>query len=411
MILAITRNNNVRFSSLLSFWGMMNLTLSDYCQSADIGSSQTEALKMQLAVRRASSRARRMRVLLACAVVLANCLLSLDRALADQVTAFNSFDAAAKVSKIVLTIAPDQRVFFIREFRGQGFSDVGLAKLIGDALEKEGRSIERGAAVEVEGRLFRLPTDESLALVGFQIQGMVILPDGKLRNFTVNVENKDDALGVVGKTGESSPPPNKNAGDDLPPAEGPALVGNEVRPSPTSPYGVEVLVEERPGSFRPAKVQQEDEHFSVSLKPGDLYAVRLHNRTDFEAAASVMVDGLSRFALASDPKRSNSRDLIAAKSDRTISGYFRDGKIVDAFQVGEYSESIAAAKLPKSNDGGTLVITFATAWKDGDRVPPHEPDVNKSAPLGTKAGPPRDDPTQSVSRNIGAVRAVVRIRY
>lgn len=330
-------------------------------------------------------------------------------AAADELQAFNSFDAAKKVADILMQIAPDQQRFFVREFRGIASNNIGLSKLIGDQLTKAGKTVESGAPVELEGRLLRLPRDESKDLTGFTIQGSVFLSGGATRRFSVNVMNRDDGLSTVGDTGEASPPPTAEPG--TPPVVQPTIAGTEVRPSPDNPYGVEILAETAPGQFVPLTPRLDGEVMKVDLRIGTIYAVRVHNRTDFEAAVEVLIDGLSRFALSDDPSFSNGRDIIAPRGQRIISGYYRDSQLVDAFQIGEHSKSVAALTLPNPKDIGTVTVTFAAAWKRGEKPPPNEPDVPKDVPIGTVRGPQRVDPTVRVERDIGAIRAVVKVRY
>jgi len=86
--------------------------------------------------------------------------------------------------------------------------------------------------------------------------------------------------------------------------------------------------------------------------------------------------------------------------------------VVDAFQIGEYSKSVAAKTLPNPSDIGTVTVTFAAAWERGQKPPPNEPPVAKSVrSLGTIQGPKRADPTVTVDRIIGGLRAVVKVRY
>ncbi|MGD9854645.1 MAG: hypothetical protein AB7U20_06800 [Planctomycetaceae bacterium] len=328
---------------------------------------------------------------------------------ADELQAFNSFDAAKKVADILMQIAPDQQRFFVREFRGIASNNIGLSKLVGDQLTKAGKTVESGAPIELEGRLLRLPRDESKELTGFTIQGSVFLGGGSTRRFSVNVMNRDDGLSTVGDTGEASPPPT--AGPGTPPVVQPTIAGAEVRPSPDNPYGVEILIESAPGQYVPLTPHLEDHLMQVDLKLGAISAVRLHTRTDFEAAVEVLIDGLGRFALSDDPRFTNGRDIIAPRGQRIISGYYRDAQIVDAFQIGEHSKSVAAQKLPNPKDIGTVTVTFAAAWKPGEKPPPNEPDVAKDVPIGTIRGPKRADPTVTVVRDIGAIRAVVKVRY
>ncbi len=329
---------------------------------------------------------------------------------ADEFTAFNKFDAAKKVAEIVMKIAPNEQSFFVREFRATASNDVGLSKLISDRLAEAKRTVGPGGSTEIEGRLHRLPRDETKELTGFTIQGNVFLSNGNERRFSVDVNNRDDGHTAVTDTGETSPPPTAGQGSQA--VSDPTIVGNEVRPSPSSPYGVEILVETAPGQYVPLTPFEDGKLIKVPLQRGSIYAVRMHNRTEFEAAVDVLIDGLSRFSLADDPEQRNNRDIVLPNNTRTVPGYYRDPAIVDAFQIGEYSKSLAAKVLPNPTDIGTVTVTFAAAWELGQTPPPNEPPVAKSIlPDGTVPGPPRKDPTFKVAREIGGIRAVVKVRY
>ena len=162
-------------------------------------------------------------------------------------------------------------------------------------------------------------------------------------------------------------------------------------------------------SYESLKPTVDGKTVGVKVRKGDIIAVRLHNGSKFEAAASVLVDGLTRFALADNPAQHGGLDLVVPGQQRDIKGYFRDGSSVDAFRVGEYSKSVAAQKLPSASESGTFTIAFRAAWKKGDRTPPNEPPQTKA--VGIEAGPKREDPTETVEREIGGVRAVVKVFY
>lgn len=331
----------------------------------------------------------------------------LEEARADE-TAFNQFDAAAKIAGLVQKIAPDQKQIFVREFRGTGSSHVGLSKLVGDELGKAGYTIKPGARTEVEGRLKRLPRALDKPLIGFTADCNIVFPDGKERGFVVNVENSDEGHTITGKTGEVAPPPD--AGPDALPQTFPVIKGARIFPSPRSPYSIEVLVETAPDRYKELIPTLDEGTIHVDLNKGDIYAVRLYNTSDYEAAVTVSIDGLSRFALSDDENRRNGRDLVSTEKPRLVKGYFRDDKVVDSFQVGEYSKSVAAKVLPAGKDVGLITVTFAAAWNKGDPEPDDEP-VAKSFPVGTVRGPERKDPTVRVQREIGKVRAVIKVRY
>lgn len=324
----------------------------------------------------------------------------------SETRTLNQRDAAQKIAQRVVQIAGSGSAMFVREFRGIGESNVGLSSLVGEELGKLNIKIERGATVEVEGRVVRLPADDSRPLVGFTINCVVVLASGE-RKFSIDVLNRDEGHVASGKTGETSAPPDKPPG--TPPRVGPVLDGTIIRPAPGSPYGVEMLVERRPGAHDVLIPTLSGNNIRVSVRKGDIVAVRLHNSSSFEAAAAVLVDGLSRFALADDPNRRGGLDLVTPSGRRDIIGYYRNADGVDAFLVGEYSKSPAARILPEPSAAGTFTIAFHASWKKGAPPPPNEPPPTKD--LGINQGPPRKDPTEVVEREVGRVRAIVKVFY
>lgn len=334
-------------------------------------------------------------------------ILLLTAAPVHAAKAFNQFQAAEQIADSIVEVIGDTKEVFVREFRGVGESHVGLSQLIGTALtDKHKVSIERGSVTEIEGRLFRFPTDDSKPLEGYTIRVTVLTATGE-RKFSLDVENQEEAEEKVEPPGEFTAPPNDPKGSD--PEPGIALDGTIIRPSANSPYGVEVVVE-KGSDYVALQPELKKGRVSVNVRKGDIVALRLHNMSGFEAATSVLVDGLSRYALAEDPQRRGGLDLVGNGTPRTIKGYFCDGENVDSFQIGSYSKSVAAKHLPDASSAGTFTIAFRAAWEKGQDPPPNEPVVTK-APPGVVQGPKRHDPTVEVEREIGGLRAVVKIFY
>jgi hypothetical protein len=344
---------------------------------------------------------------------------------------YNTGAAAEKIAQKVIETVGTSTPVFVREFRGIGESNVGLAASVVDELKEARVSVDRGAAVEVEGRVVRLPIDPARKLMGYTIRCTVVLADGSEHVFSVDVRNPDEGEIAVGKTGETAAPPNKPEGSK--PTVNPIIDGTLIRPAADSPYGVEVLVERRndvdermtssgpkplqkgitvgglPGIYDAVVPEIVDGSVRVKLQRGDLIAYRLYNSGDHDAAAKTLVDGLSRFALSDDPNRKGGLDLVPAKGRREIIGYYRNSQLVDAFQIGSYSESPAANLLPQASAIGTVTIVFHAAWILGEGSPNNEPPNRKN--IAINSGPPREDPTEQIQRNIGGVRAVVKIFY
>lgn len=323
----------------------------------------------------------------------------------EKLTALNVADAVRQLAPKLANQVEGKREAFVRAFRGRGFSDVGLSKVIGDALAKNhGFSIFRDAPNEIEGRLVRIPKDSSQPLVGFEIKAAVVDEDGNSRGVEVIVvRDADGGADVVEGTSEIAPPPGS------PPNRKPQRFHPTIiRPKPGSLYGVELLRETSSDDYEEVSpVRNESGKIDYDLKHGDIYAVRIYNDSTYDAACAVLIDGLSRFAMTNDPATLNCLDLVQPGVPRIIKGYYRDDETVDAFQVGEYSKSVAARLLPESTDVGTIKVTFSAAWLNDKDKPADE----KLRPEATIQGPPRNDPTINVQRHIGFKRAVVRLQY
>jgi hypothetical protein len=344
------------------------------------------------------------------------------RARAESVNAATLEEGAARTAAIVQTILNKANVkeVFVQPFRPFASAEIelDLPRQIGAELTKLGFTVREGARYQVEGRILRLPRDAGKPLKGISIQGQVVSQDGDKRSFEkdVDVINPNQAVHIVQPTSTVHPPPVNPV---QPPKAEPTLGATRIYPSPKSPYSIEVLLDMSPSEsdvkkkrFVPQKVTLEGGVPKVSLQRGEVYAVKVYNDTDYEAVAQVYIDGLSRYALSDKEADRNLVDLIAPKGQRLILGYYRNASSCDAFLVGEYSKSEAARLLPKSDKVGTITVTFAAAWKKGDRIPPHEyDDLAITSDSGTLRGPPRRDPMVTVQREIGKVRSVIKVRY
>lgn len=350
-----------------------------------------------------------------------------NQLLAGDITVANIGQAAKQAAKDIAEELRDQREVFIHEFRVTNFggsSNIGISKAIGDELKEKGFDIKAGARNEVEGRLSRVPSDESQPLTGFDMS-IKVLTGGKERKLqlSMSVTNVAEAAVAVEPTGELRRPPIESA---KPPVSAPTIRNASLAlPSPTSPYAVEVLVETSPGKYEPRPMKldpikiREPESDSdrilkvlkVDLKKSEIYAIKLVNNTDYDAAVGIFIDGLSRFAVADDPDDRVSMDIVKPKSIRIIKGYFRTNKSSNSFKVGEHSESVAAKLLPNSLQVGTIAVIFAAAWEKGRSAPVWEKGNPLASPNATGEGPAVEDHVIDVVRETGQVRAVIKILY
>jgi hypothetical protein len=210
------------------------------------------------------------------------------------------------------------------------------------------------------------------------------------------------------------------------------IEGTLVSARPKSDYAVEILARPLPAvgapgqPVKPRKVCGEGEkdcEAFVDIKPGDLYEVRVINRSKHDAAVTLTIDGLDQFTFSEvrDPKTKQPlyKHIILPKpppgqpeSSGVIRGWHRVNEGKDAafsFLVTEFGKGEASKLLKNSAKVGTIVVTFAAAWtNDAD-----QPDDEKGARSAseTAKGPPVAANLKEVTRQVGNVREVVSIRY
>jgi hypothetical protein len=202
--------------------------------------------------------------------------------------------------------------------------------------------------------------------------------------------------------------------------------GTRVSSKPDSPYAVEILTRPlaalgAPGQpATPRKVCDKDgcEAF-VDIKQGELYEVRIINRSKSDVAVTLTIDGLDMFTFSEvrdqegQPRYNHmifSRPAPGqVEAAGRIRGWHVNNKRSDSFLVTEFGKGEASKLLKNSARVGTIVVTFAAAW-DKDGEPPADEKGNKSV-SETAKGPPVETNLKETTRQIGRVREIVSIRY
>lgn len=191
------------------------------------------------------------------------------------------------------------------------------------------------------------------------------------------------------------------------------IAGTRTATSAASPYAVEVRVRkadsQEPALARASRV--EEGLAFVPIQRGEAYEIALFNDSDFDAAVTLAIDGLSMYAF-SDVKSAGkprfTHVIVPKKAASVIKGWYRDNKFSEEFLVTEYSKS-AAAELSNNANIGTITATFAAAWVDGEPSPPD--DLPARAADGTGRGARVAAEYVEVNRIIGAIRATISVRY
>src|SRR5262249_7621609 len=140
----------------------------------------------------------------------------------------------------------------------------------------------------------------------------------------------------------------------------------------------------------------------VTLHKDDVYEVVLYNESQYEAAVSLNIDGMSMFVFSSglDPKAgpdSYPRLIIDPGKPFEAKGWHISNERIDEFLVTKKAESVGA-KFRQRGGVGTITACFSAAW------PKDEPRT-RSGDAGTGRGGQLDAQFVTVRRDFGAPRA------
>ncbi len=156
-----------------------------------------------------------------------------------------------------------------------------------------------------------------------------------------------------------------------------SIDGSKVSPTKETPYAVEILVQKGSDYVPRAAVDDGGQAF-VKVNRDEIYAVRLVNNSQEEAAVALSIDGISMFAFSEN--KNYSQVIIPAKSVGLIRGWHRSNQKSDAFQVMEYSKSGVAEVLPTSTSLGVITAAFAVCFPKDVPPPEDEPPRRGAVP-------------------------------
>lgn len=181
------------------------------------------------------------------------------------------------------------------------------------------------------------------------------------------------------------------------------LSGTRIFTTPKSPYAVAISVKQR-GTYVPrAPTADDNRRPYVPIRRDEVYAVRLYNNSDYEAAVNVSIDGINCFHFSSTKA---TYWIVAPHSHYDVKGWHKDLKTSLEFKCVDFPESAAAkVRLAPSESIGTINVAFSAAWTDNSHRPPDE--LTRATGFGNEVL----TSTREVTRHIGGVRDVITVRY
>jgi hypothetical protein len=299
----------------------------------------------------------------------------------------------------------------------------GIAKTLKTQLEKLGVTVTRSAQVAVKGE-FRIATDAESNLTSLAILARLTDRSGK-ELLQLDSRAIFDMPTITGLTGVTMVAPvgttrvKRDAAIDkaLKTIQKPITKGTLVSASENSPYAIEILVGPDPGPKapdlnnyhpRPATIDRDNLAF-LTIRRGEVYAVRLFNKSKFDAAVTLTIDGLNMFTFSDN--KSYEFMVVASGSEAVIIGWHRDNDRSDAFQVSEYSKSAVFEQMPNSSSVGTIHVSFRAAWPQGTTPPGDEFAPGARDANATARGAEVASKFTEVTREYGQLREAVSVRY
>ncbi|WP_417385387.1 hypothetical protein [Gimesia sp.] len=291
--------------------------------------------------------------------------------------------------------------------RGSSGPDVQLQ--LSAALQKTGLTVNfEEYKFEVTGNYLGF-TDKETGAYGVKIVSRVIDSDGttlaEFPRLVFGEETVPRMLGISVKT-----PPNDSAFDrsrkikDALKNPQVNLRGTRIATTVSSPYSVEILVKDGNDYVARSATLDSKRRPFVGIKKDEVYAVRLVNESDHEAAVNLSIDGINNFCFS---KTKSTYWIVPAKSTRLIKGWHKDSSTSIEFKVTGYADTATALlKLKPSTSIGQISAAFSASWGEGSRKPHDE-----ASSRGTGFGDEVSTKTKQVTRFIGHVRDVIVVRY
>ncbi len=289
----------------------------------------------------------------------------------------------------------------------------GLVLLLNEELVKLKVAVKARAKLGLSGE-FRPVTDEESKQLAMELKVKVVNSVNKaLQVFSYGILGAPDIAVLCGLNSEPPVPGTpakrkKQMEEDL---DNPrvALEGTKVTNGKGRPYAVELLVNEVARLPR-----MSDDLPFVRVERGELYTLRLTNRSDYEAGVVVAIDGIDVFAFNEDPDpdgvvRKEFHVIVPKRGTALVQGWYRKNGKSDSFMVTGYSDSAAAQLVKSTAKIGSITCVFKACWPKGANPPADEGGTLSGNATGF--GPPVEERYVRLERSFGQMRAAITVRY
>lgn len=330
----------------------------------------------------------------------------------------HELEALAKELKEFITVKKGFKTVAIGAFTSsagiEGNSGPEVQVKLSKVLQKEGVAIATtDFQVELQGMLIP-QVDKGTSLQGVKLITRVTdATDGttlsEFARFVFGGEAVPRLLGITVKTNPNADAETRSEAFKKALSKPPAAPeGNQISVGAGARFKVEVhaLVN---GKYVPLKPEAKKDKGSlpfVDISINTVYAVKLINEADHEAAVRLTIDGLSNFSFF-EAEQKPEFWIIPPRNSVFIKGWQKSEQTTLEFKVTEFPDSAASkVKLKPSPTIGTIVATYSAAWtKDEDKP------FDEVSGRGTGFGNEVKNQIQKVSRFIGNVRETVSVRY
>lgn len=193
--------------------------------------------------------------------------------------------------------------------------------------------------------------------------------------------------------------------------------GTKVMATKNGEFAAEILVKSNAaGPATPRQPKEEDGQAFVGINRNELYEIKLHNLSKFEAACAINIDGLDVFTFSQikDPKNGlpkYSHFIIPAGQTLTVFGWHKTNEVSDTFLVTQYGQGAASQRQIASGKTGVITLTFRSSGSVPDDLPQDDGSSKDFKNNETGFGPPIKTDLQEVERKTGKVREIISVRY